>query len=60
VVDQVVVEHGTLPADDLYFELKPASSNLGEIDHDALLAGRPQRTVITPMVGSSCSASAMP
>ena len=27
---------GTLPADDLYFELKPASSNLGEIDLDAL------------------------
>src|SRR5690606_23077211 len=48
LVDQVVVEHGTLPADDLYFELKPASSNLGEIDLDALLAGRPQRTVNTP------------
>jgi 2,4-dienoyl-CoA reductase-like NADH-dependent reductase (Old Yellow Enzyme family) len=45
VVDQVVVEHGTLPADDLYFELKPASSNLGEIDLDALLAGRPQGKV---------------
>ena len=48
VVDQVVVEHGTLPADDLYFELKPASSNLGEIDLDALLAGRPQGTVNNP------------
>ncbi|HLT02467.1 MAG TPA: FAD-dependent oxidoreductase, partial [Geminicoccaceae bacterium] len=48
LVDQVVVEHGTLPADDLYFELKPASSNLGEIDLDALLAGRPQRTVNNP------------
>ena len=45
IVDQVVVEHGTLPADDLYFELKPASSNLGEIDLDALLAGRPQSKV---------------
>jgi hypothetical protein len=48
VVDQVVVEHGTLPADDLYFELKPASSNLGEIDLDALLAGRPQGKVNNP------------
>jgi N-methyl-L-proline demethylase len=44
VVDQVVVEHGTLPADDLYFELKPAS-NLGEIDVDPLLAGPPQNKV---------------
>jgi NADPH-dependent 2,4-dienoyl-CoA reductase/sulfur reductase-like enzyme len=48
VVDQVVVEHGTLPADDLYFELKPVSSNLGEIDLDALLAGRPQDKVNNP------------
>ena len=42
VVDQVVVEHGTLPLDDLYFALKPASKNLGEMDYDALIAGRPQ------------------
>ena len=42
VVDQVVVEHGTLPADDLYFELKPLASNRGEVDQGALLAGRPQ------------------
>ena len=48
LVDQVVVEHGTLPADELYFELKPASSNLGEIDLDALLAGRPQSKVNNP------------
>ena len=48
IVDQVVVEHGTLPADDLYFELKPASSNLGEIDLDALLAARPQGKVNNP------------
>jgi N-methyl-L-proline demethylase len=48
LVDQVVVEHGTLPADDLYFELKPVSSNFGEIDLDALLAGRPQSKVNNP------------
>ena len=40
--DQVVVNHGTLPMDELYFELKPHSSNLGAVDHEALIAGRPQ------------------
>jgi 2,4-dienoyl-CoA reductase-like NADH-dependent reductase (Old Yellow Enzyme family) len=48
LVDQVVVEHGTLPADDLYFELKPLSSNLGEIDIEALVAGRPQALAGNP------------
>jgi 2,4-dienoyl-CoA reductase-like NADH-dependent reductase (Old Yellow Enzyme family)/thioredoxin reductase len=47
-VDQVVVEHGTLPLDELYFALKPGSTNLGEVDHDALLAGRPQAIVSNP------------
>ncbi len=42
VVDQVVVEHGTLPFDELYFALKPGSSNLGELDFEAYIAGRPQ------------------
>ncbi len=42
-VDQVVVNHGTRPLDELYFELRPGSSNLGEIDHEALVEGRPQR-----------------
>ncbi|SNR50288.1 NADH:flavin oxidoreductase [Puniceibacterium sediminis] len=43
--DQVVVNHGTLPLDDLYFELKPMSTNLGAVDQDALIAGRPQTDV---------------
>jgi hypothetical protein len=43
-----VIERGTLPADELYFELKPQSSNLGETDLDALLAGRPQSKVNNP------------
>jgi 2,4-dienoyl-CoA reductase-like NADH-dependent reductase (Old Yellow Enzyme family) len=47
-VDQVVVEHGTLPLDDLYRALKPASRNLGEVDYPALLAGRPQALVANP------------
>jgi N-methyl-L-proline demethylase len=44
-VDQVVINHGTIPLDELYFELKPASSNLGEISHDQLIAGEPQSVV---------------
>ena len=48
LVDQVVVEHGTLPLEDLYFELKPGSRNLGEIDHGALIANRPQELFRNP------------
>jgi N-methyl-L-proline demethylase len=40
--DQIVVAHGTQPADGLYFDLKAASVNRGEIDFDAFIAGRPQ------------------
>jgi 2,4-dienoyl-CoA reductase-like NADH-dependent reductase (Old Yellow Enzyme family)/thioredoxin reductase len=41
-VDQVVVEHGTLPLDGIYVDLKELSSNRGEVDHKALIAGRRQ------------------
>jgi hypothetical protein len=41
-VDQVVVNYGTLPLDELYFNLKPIASNMGEVDYDALIAGDPQ------------------
>ncbi|WP_339855382.1 NADH:flavin oxidoreductase [uncultured Nisaea sp.] len=44
-VDQVVINHGTRPLDDLYFELRPNSSNLGEVDYEALIDGRPQDIV---------------
>ncbi len=44
-VDQVVVEHGTLPNDELYHELAPDSSNRGAVDLAALVAGRPQQRV---------------
>ncbi len=47
-VDQVVIENGTLPNDDLYFALKPGSSNLGEIDIARLVAGEPQDKVRNP------------
>ncbi|SIQ69957.1 hypothetical protein SAMN05880582_10365 [Rhizobium sp. RU20A] len=42
IVDQIVVNHGTIPLDELYFELKPGSRNLGEVSYDALLSGAPQ------------------
>ncbi len=42
VVDQVVVNHGTLPLEDLYFELKPLSSNAGAVNYTDLIAGKPQ------------------
>jgi len=42
LVDQVVVNHGTRPLDDLYFALKPLSSNLGAVDYEALATGGPQ------------------
>lgn len=44
-VDQVVINHGTRPLDDLYFELRPNSSNLGEVDYEALIDGRAQDVV---------------
>ena len=47
-VDQIVVNHGTRPLDDIYLEMKPASSNRGEIDYEALVAGRPQCTCRNP------------
>lgn len=43
--DQIVVNYGTLPLDDLYFDLKPLSFNGGEVDHDALIDGQPQTIV---------------
>ncbi|MGZ2460394.1 oxidoreductase [Rhizobium sp. IY2] len=46
--DQIVVNHGTIPLDELYFELKPNSSNLGEMSHDQLLSGEPQSIVRNP------------
>ncbi|WP_104018870.1 NADH:flavin oxidoreductase [Roseovarius nitratireducens] len=46
--DQVVVNHGTLPLDDLYHDLRPLSRNGGAVDHDALIAGRPQTLAANP------------
>jgi N-methyl-L-proline demethylase len=42
VVDHVVVDHGVLANDELYHQLVPCSVNGGEVDHQALVDGRPQ------------------
>ena len=47
-IDRVVVEHGTLPLHDLYFDLKPHSRNRGELDHAAFIEGAPQRLARNP------------
>ena len=39
LVDQVVVNHGTRPLDELYFALKPLSTNQGAVDYEALATG---------------------
>lgn len=46
--DQVVVNYGTLPMDDLYFDLREMSLNHGAVDHDALIAGQPQTVLRNP------------
>lgn len=46
--DQIVINHGIIPLDELYFELKPHSRNLGEISHDQLVAGEPQSVTRNP------------
>jgi hypothetical protein len=40
--DQVIVERGTLPWDELFDSLRDASTNNGVTDIDALVAGKPQ------------------
>ncbi|AUH32650.1 NADH:flavin oxidoreductase [Paracoccus tegillarcae] len=47
-VDQVVVNHGTRPFDDVYFDLRDQSSNLGEVDYEALVDGSAQEVVRNP------------
>ncbi len=40
--DQIVVNYGTMPLDDLYFELKDQSLNKGAVNYNHLLDGIPQ------------------
>ncbi|MFI4988577.1 MAG: FAD-dependent oxidoreductase, partial [Alphaproteobacteria bacterium] len=46
--DQVVVEHGTIPADGLYQALRGLSANDGVTDIEALLAGGRQPRTLRP------------
>lgn len=47
-VDQVVVNHGTRPFDEIYFDLRPGSTNLGEVDYEELVEGIPQTVTRNP------------
>lgn len=51
LVDQIVVELGTLPNDGLYFDLKDHSLNRGQTDLDSLIAGRPQPVQVNGHAG---------
>jgi hypothetical protein len=42
LVDHVIVEHGTIPNEELFQQLKPLSDNDGNTDYDKLLAGQSQ------------------
>jgi hypothetical protein len=48
VIDQLVIEHGTLPVDELYFALKPHSRNRGQTDLRAIVEGKPQAIETNP------------
>ena len=47
-INQIVINHGTIPLDDLYFEMKPGSKNLGEVSYDQLISGAPQTAERNP------------
>jgi 2,4-dienoyl-CoA reductase-like NADH-dependent reductase (Old Yellow Enzyme family)/thioredoxin reductase len=48
IADQVVVEHGTVPNDDVYTQLKADSCNGGELDLEAFSHVQPQTLVSNP------------
>ncbi len=43
---QIVVEHGTIPNAELYFDLKNESKNLGSIDYNSLINGKLKEIVL--------------
>ena len=47
-VSCLLADNDTLPADELYFEHKPKSGNLGEIDQSALLGAAAKNQVSNP------------
>jgi hypothetical protein len=46
--DQIVIEHGTQPADGIFHDLKPHAANEGVTDLEALIAVMPQPRSIRP------------
>lgn len=48
IVDWVVVDHGCSALDELYRDLRPGSTNLGEVDQRALIEVRPQTVERNP------------
>jgi len=46
--DQVVLNYGTQPLDELYFDLKTFSKNKGVVDYDALISGEMQTGLRNP------------
>ena len=46
--DQIVVNYGTKPNDELYFALKPHSSNLGAVDQQQMIFGQSQSLAGNP------------
>lgn len=46
--DQIIVNHGTRPMDELYFALQPHASNLGAVDYAGMIEGRPQTRTDNP------------
>ncbi|NNM57759.1 NADH:flavin oxidoreductase [Acidocella sp.] len=51
VVDQVVIENGILPNDQLYWALKDKSLNRGQTDMETLFAAAPQPSLSQPLGG---------
>ncbi|MEI2263910.1 dimethylglycine demethylation protein DgcA [Erwinia sp. CGal63] len=51
VVDQIVVENGTRPDEELYYALKAESRNKGQTDVEALFAIKPQPVLSQPGSG---------
>lgn len=46
--DRIVIERGTVPVDELYFEMRKDARNEGALDLDAFIAGERQALVVNP------------
>jgi len=45
IYDQIIINYGTRPLDELYFDLKPHSINEGEINYDKFIEGKEQNII---------------